>query len=219
MGSNARGSGTASRGPGFSAAGARQKLVELNSAFEAKKRAEPEQFRCFAEFADQYRYVPDDGSVLSGTERLLLAGWVKDLLGHTRVTVKPVLHPDNLSRPMRMSVLTGCGNGSSCATLTRCSRSRRRPPEDSTLITPSDGHTPGSTGLISWAGTATPAVTAMAMAMVMAPTMPMVLVTARWTTGNRRVEQGCGRSRRPGPATWGRCPARFIERKPTAAGN
>ena len=59
---------------GFSAAGARQKLVELNAAFEAKKRAEAEQFRCFAEFADQYRYVPDEGPVLSGTERLLQWG-------------------------------------------------------------------------------------------------------------------------------------------------
>ena len=78
MGSNARSSGTpsntASSGPGFSAAGARQKLAELNAAFDAKKRAEAEQFRCFAEFADQYRYVPDDGPVLSGTERLLQWG-------------------------------------------------------------------------------------------------------------------------------------------------
>ncbi|MBO1032084.1 DUF222 domain-containing protein [Tessaracoccus sp. SD287] len=46
----------------------------MNAAFEARKRAEAEQFRCFAEFADQYRYVPDDGPVLSGTERLMQWG-------------------------------------------------------------------------------------------------------------------------------------------------
>ncbi|MBO1030148.1 DUF222 domain-containing protein [Tessaracoccus sp. SD287] len=46
----------------------------MNAAFEAKKRAEAEQFRCFAEFADQYRYVPDEGPVLAGTERLMQWG-------------------------------------------------------------------------------------------------------------------------------------------------
>ena len=58
----------------FSAVGAREKLVELHAVFEARKRAEADQFRLFAEFADQYRYVPDESPVLSGTERLMYWG-------------------------------------------------------------------------------------------------------------------------------------------------
>ena len=59
---------------GFSAAGARQKLVELNQAHQAKLRAEADRLRLMAEFADQYRWVPDEGPVLAGTERLVQWG-------------------------------------------------------------------------------------------------------------------------------------------------
>ena len=59
---------------GFSAAGARQKLVELNQAHQAKLRAEADRLRLMAEFADQYRWVPDEGPVLTGTERLMQWG-------------------------------------------------------------------------------------------------------------------------------------------------
>ncbi|MGA4668512.1 HNH endonuclease signature motif containing protein [Propionibacteriaceae bacterium Y1923] len=142
----------------FSATGARQKLVALNDAFLAKCRAEAEEFRLYAEYADEYRFIPEESPVLAGTERLmtwggdgfdpdcpargqrghtcgtvtvdpeqllpraqlfvhlseatlrageglmrvekaggLLADWVKELNGNTRVTVRPVLHPDQLA--------------------------------------------------------------------------------------------------------------------------
>ena len=58
----------------FSAEGARGKLAELADADARRKRAEADRFRLFAEFADEYRFVPEDGPVLSGTERLVRWG-------------------------------------------------------------------------------------------------------------------------------------------------
>ena len=46
-------------------------MAELADADARRKRAEADRFRLFAEFADEYRWVPEDGPVLAGTERLV----------------------------------------------------------------------------------------------------------------------------------------------------
>ncbi|MGD7733725.1 DUF222 domain-containing protein [Propionibacteriaceae bacterium G57] len=48
--------------------------MALNDAFLAKCRAEAEEFRLYAEFADQYSYIPEESPVLAGTERLVQWG-------------------------------------------------------------------------------------------------------------------------------------------------
>ena len=58
----------------FSAEGARSRLAELADADARRKRAEADRFRLFAEFADEYRFVPEEGPVLAGTERLVRWG-------------------------------------------------------------------------------------------------------------------------------------------------
>lgn len=52
----------------FSAARARQKLAELDAVHQAQRRAEADRMRLFAEFADEYRWLPDDGPALAGAE-------------------------------------------------------------------------------------------------------------------------------------------------------
>lgn len=59
---------------GFSAVRARAKVEALREADRRRLAVEFEQFRLAAEFADEYRWVPDDGQVLEGTERLLQWG-------------------------------------------------------------------------------------------------------------------------------------------------
>lgn len=59
---------------GFSAEGARETLLAVRDARRTRLMAEAAEFRALAEFADQYRWLPDDGPVLAGTERLVQWG-------------------------------------------------------------------------------------------------------------------------------------------------
>lgn len=60
---------------GFNPDVARERLVSLRAARQAKLRAEAEELRCYAEFAEEYRWVPEDtqGPVLHG-EQMVRAG-------------------------------------------------------------------------------------------------------------------------------------------------
>ena len=59
---------------GFSAEGARETLLAVREARQARWLAEARELRAFAEFADQYRWLPDEGPVLSGMQRLVQWG-------------------------------------------------------------------------------------------------------------------------------------------------
>lgn len=58
----------------FSVEHARVMVAEVSEAEAAVMRAEAERFAIYARFADAYRYVPEDGPVLAGTERLVQWG-------------------------------------------------------------------------------------------------------------------------------------------------
>lgn len=58
----------------FSVATARAKLINLRMARLKQREAEAEQFAMVAAWADEYRWVPDDGPVIEGTERLVQWG-------------------------------------------------------------------------------------------------------------------------------------------------
>lgn len=58
----------------FSIAAARGKMINLRLARLKQHEAEAEQFAMVADWADEYRWVPDDGPVLEGTERLVQWG-------------------------------------------------------------------------------------------------------------------------------------------------
>lgn len=58
----------------FSAPRARDKLARLHEAEQVIRRAQADKFRTFAEFADEYRSLENEGPVLNGTERLVQWG-------------------------------------------------------------------------------------------------------------------------------------------------